>query len=260
MIHRALFGSIERFFAVLLEHYAGAFPPWLAPVQVVGHPDHRRARRLPGRGRRAAARARASGSRSTPPTTGCRRRSATHSSRRCRTCCIAGDDDVAAGRGVVPLPRRARRRTACPSTRRSPRSSPRDRDARGAGLHGRRCRDAPRTRTPADRLWTPHRMAYIKGEGKPDHRRRGRRLPVLPRPRAARRRGPGRRPRRRSVYAVLNLYPYNAGHLMICPYRHVADYTDLDRRRDRRAGRVHQAGDDASLRAVVGRRRASTSA
>ena len=35
MIHRALFGSIERFFAVLLEHYAGAFPPWLAPVQVV---------------------------------------------------------------------------------------------------------------------------------------------------------------------------------------------------------------------------------
>lgn len=43
MIHRALFGSIERFFAVLLEHYAGAFPPWLAPVQVVGIPitdDH----------------------------------------------------------------------------------------------------------------------------------------------------------------------------------------------------------------------------
>ncbi len=34
MIHRALFGSIERFFAVLVEHYAGAFPPWLAPVQV----------------------------------------------------------------------------------------------------------------------------------------------------------------------------------------------------------------------------------
>jgi len=43
MIHRALFGSIERFFAVLLEHYAGAFPAWLAPVQVVGIPvadDH----------------------------------------------------------------------------------------------------------------------------------------------------------------------------------------------------------------------------
>ncbi|MBZ2195722.1 threonine--tRNA ligase [Ruania sp. N2-46] len=38
MIHRALFGSIERFFGVLLEHYAGAFPPWLAPVQVVAVP------------------------------------------------------------------------------------------------------------------------------------------------------------------------------------------------------------------------------
>ena len=38
MIHRALFGSVERFFAVLLEHYAGAFPVWLAPVQVTGIP------------------------------------------------------------------------------------------------------------------------------------------------------------------------------------------------------------------------------
>ncbi|MGE5764339.1 MAG: threonine--tRNA ligase [Mycobacterium leprae] len=43
MIHRALMGSVERFFAILLEHYAGALPPWLAPVQVVGIPirtDH----------------------------------------------------------------------------------------------------------------------------------------------------------------------------------------------------------------------------
>src|SRR5262249_6723354 len=43
MIHRALFGSIERFFGILTEHYAGAFPAWLAPVQVVGVPirsDH----------------------------------------------------------------------------------------------------------------------------------------------------------------------------------------------------------------------------
>jgi threonyl-tRNA synthetase len=38
MIHRALFGSIERFFAILLEHYAGAFPVWLSPVQVIGIP------------------------------------------------------------------------------------------------------------------------------------------------------------------------------------------------------------------------------
>ena len=77
-----------------------------------------------------------------------------------------------------------------------------------------------------DRLWTPHRMAYIKGENRPS--------------------GPGpdeecpfdRAPKQRDedglivargalVYAVLNLYPYNPGHVLICPYRHVADYTDL---------------------------------
>jgi threonyl-tRNA synthetase len=38
MLHRALFGSIERFFGILTEHYAGAFPAWLSPVQVVGIP------------------------------------------------------------------------------------------------------------------------------------------------------------------------------------------------------------------------------
>ena len=85
MIHRALFGSIERFFGVLTEHYAGAFPAWLAPVQVVGIPirdDH--ADYLHGV-RRPAARPRASGPRWTPPTTGCRRRSAPRSSRRSRS-------------------------------------------------------------------------------------------------------------------------------------------------------------------------------
>jgi threonyl-tRNA synthetase len=58
MIHSAKFGSIERFFGVLVEHYAGAFPPWLAPVQVIGipvaerHDDYLRqvAERMRGRG------------------------------------------------------------------------------------------------------------------------------------------------------------------------------------------------------------------
>jgi ATP adenylyltransferase len=75
------------------------------------------------------------------------------------------------------------------------------------------------------RLWTPHRMAYIKGEGKPaDEEAAGCpfcRLPALDDADAliiAR----GER-----VYGVLNLYPYNPGHLMVVPYRHVADYTDL---------------------------------
>ncbi|MGH3480947.1 MAG: HIT family protein, partial [Nocardioidaceae bacterium] len=76
------------------------------------------------------------------------------------------------------------------------------------------------------RLWTPHRMAYIKGEGKSAHEA-----------------GTGQCPfcriitmddaeglviaRGGMVYAVLNLYPYNPGHLMVVPYRHVADYPDL---------------------------------
>ena len=62
MIHRALFGSVERFFGVLTEHYAGAFPLWLAPEQVRfvagGRPSRRalRGARRQGRGRRVAGR------------------------------------------------------------------------------------------------------------------------------------------------------------------------------------------------------------
>ena len=52
MLHRALFGSIERFFGVLLEHYAGAFPTWLAPVQVRVLPVSSRPRGLRRGGRR----------------------------------------------------------------------------------------------------------------------------------------------------------------------------------------------------------------
>ena len=51
MIHRALMGSIERFFGILIEHYGGAFPTWLAPVQAVVMNDHRSPARL-RRGRR----------------------------------------------------------------------------------------------------------------------------------------------------------------------------------------------------------------
>ena len=73
-----------------------------------------------------------------------------------------------------------------------------------------------------DRLWTPHRMDYIKaGERAFDNE-----CPFCA--------APGR-PEDESlvvfrgalVYSVLNLYPYNPGHLLVCPYRHIADYTDL---------------------------------
>lgn len=77
------------------------------------------------------------------------------------------------------------------------------------------------------RLWTPHRLAYIQGENKPESEESegcpfcrlqdadtpdGETLIVA---------------RGERVFAVLNLYPYNPGHLMVLPYRHVADYTDL---------------------------------
>ena len=70
------------------------------------------------------------------------------------------------------------------------------------------------------RLYTPHRMAYIKGEGKEG-------CPFCDIPNLGDERGLIVA-RADKVYAVLNLYPYNSGHLMVVPFRHVADYTELD--------------------------------
>lgn len=79
-----------------------------------------------------------------------------------------------------------------------------------------------------DRLWTPHRMAYVTGADRPaEGYERPAGCPFCL--------APGRPEedglvvaRGEHVFAVLNLYPYNPGHLMVCPYRHVADYPDLD--------------------------------
>lgn len=74
------------------------------------------------------------------------------------------------------------------------------------------------------RLWTPHRMAYIQREGKPATAGECAFCTI-----------PARSDedglivaRRGTAYAVLNLYPYNGGHLLVVPYRHVADYPELD--------------------------------
>ncbi|WP_067484558.1 HIT family protein [Actinomadura hibisca] len=77
------------------------------------------------------------------------------------------------------------------------------------------------------RLWTPHRMAYIKGENKPSGSGAGDGCPFCEIPKMTDEEGLVVA-RGRSVFAVLNLYPYNSGHLMVVPYRHVADYTELD--------------------------------
>lgn len=73
------------------------------------------------------------------------------------------------------------------------------------------------------RLWTPHRMVYIEGEGKPKGQHD---CPFCT--------SPGRSDegglivaRAQHAYVVMNLFPYSPGHLLVCPYRHVADYTDL---------------------------------
>jgi ATP adenylyltransferase len=72
-----------------------------------------------------------------------------------------------------------------------------------------------------ERLWTPHRLTYISGEAKSD---------VCPFCEAPKHPDADNHvvARGGTVYAILNLYPYNAGHLLVCPYRHVADYTELD--------------------------------
>ncbi|CUR54677.1 HIT family hydrolase, diadenosine tetraphosphate hydrolase [metagenome] len=75
-----------------------------------------------------------------------------------------------------------------------------------------------------DRLWTPHRLAYIRGENKPADSSSEEcpfcRIPSQPEAESlVVHRG-------ELAYAVLNLYPYAPGHLMLCPYRHIADYTE----------------------------------
>ncbi|NYH54281.1 MULTISPECIES: HIT family protein [Nocardiopsis] len=92
-----------------------------------------------------------------------------------------------------------------------------------------------------ERLWTPHRMAYIKGENKPTGSRPEDGCPFC--------RAPGLSDpeglvvaRGKSAYAVLNLYPYNSGHLLVCPYRHAADYTSLDEDETAEVAALTQAG------------------
>ena len=85
----------------------------------------------------------------------------------------------------------------------------------------------PGTPDGFERLWTPHRMIYIQGENKPassDEQE----CPFCRAPLGNDEDGLIVA-RGTLTYAVLNLFPYNPGHVLICPYRHVADLTELDR-------------------------------
>lgn len=75
------------------------------------------------------------------------------------------------------------------------------------------------------RLWTPYRMAYIRGENKPRDDSPGQ-CPFCTIP--ERDDADGLIVRRGvHCYAVMNLYPYNSGHVLVCPYRHISDLTEL---------------------------------
>jgi ATP adenylyltransferase len=76
-----------------------------------------------------------------------------------------------------------------------------------------------------ERLWTPHRMVYIDGQDKPVDAGEDQ-CPFCRSPRRSDEDGLIVH-RGRTSYVVLNLYPYNPGHLLVCPYRHVAAYVDL---------------------------------
>jgi ATP adenylyltransferase len=76
------------------------------------------------------------------------------------------------------------------------------------------------------RLWTPHRMAYIRRGISPGGAA-AEQCPFCHVPALSDEDGL-MVARGRTVFTVLNLYPYNSGHLMVCPYRHAADYTELD--------------------------------
>jgi ATP adenylyltransferase len=76
------------------------------------------------------------------------------------------------------------------------------------------------------RIWTPHRMAYLKGEGRPTGQGADEGCPFCQIPSMTDEEGLIVA-RAESAYVVLNLYPYNSGHLLVCTLRHVADFTDM---------------------------------
>ena len=97
MMHRTVLGSIERFLGILIEHYGGAFPAWLAPVQAVRHPGGRPAQRLRWSGWRRSLEAAGCGSRSTRRTESMGRKIRDNELRKVPYMLIVGDREVEGG-------------------------------------------------------------------------------------------------------------------------------------------------------------------
>ena len=155
MIHRAILGTLERFIGVLIEHYAGAFPLWLAPEQVRFVPvADRHVEHCEG----LAARARAAGSAwawTRPKETVGKKIRAAQLMKAPYTL-VVGDRDIEAGTFTV-RDRAGDETRACRSTGSCRRSRRRPRPVRS-----RRARSRAADRREMDRLWSPWRMEYIQ--------------------------------------------------------------------------------------------------
>ena len=217
MIHSAKFGSIERFIGVLVEHYAGAFPPWLAPVQVVGDPDRRAARRLPAR--RRARGCEAAGIRVEVDDSDDRMQKKIRNAQQQKVpfMLIAGDEDVEEGavsfryrdgdqdngvpvdEAIARIVEAVEQRVAgvtVPTSRRTSRRRARASPTGSSGSGRRTGWPTSRARTSPTRADEACPFCAIPALSDEDG------LIV--------RRG-------ELAYAVLNLYPYNPGHLMVVP-------------------------------------------
>ena len=255
MIHRALFGSIERFFGILTEHYAGAFPAWLAPVQVVGIPvADGHIRYLES----VAAELKSHGIRVEVDTSDDRmaKKIVNHTNQKVPFMLLAGDRDVEAGavsfrfgdrsqingvprnEAVEAIAKWIRDRENAAPTAELVKVDTRDvtgNDEREVVDHGVGEPDH------LQRLWTPYRMNYIaeapmKG-GSAASTQPFTDIPTLnDEDGLVVARG-------ELVYVVLNLYPYNPGHSMVVPYRRVSELEDLTERGEHRADGVHPEGD-----------------
>ena len=220
MIHRALFGSVERFFAILLEHYAGAMPTWLSPVQVAvlaGRDAHTRS--TPSGSPRAAARPASVSECDSQPTTTWGAGSGSSRLEKVPYVLVVGDEDVEAGTVGVN-----RRSVTAARTWRRPRSFIEDVAEGGrrsadhpdeprasVGRVAKRVRGRRRRRANAPIAAFGRRMRLL-----PDHRKRGEPSPDN-----------GIVWRDDLSCAILNAYPYTTGHLLVMPIRHVSGLEEL---------------------------------